>query len=162
MICSSNVGTGKSPDLSDFHPCRSRQSLAIAQVSRLDLSSARATFKRNNLSHAREKMLVSIIKSQNGAASVCLQKEKNKERKKREKSASPSGVIFEAGSVHRWVGYVSPLSVRQIYKSRSQPNKYTIYRTETGIKVLFILLFFFLFCRHLKSSAEVPADKLPR
>ena len=30
VMCSSNVGTGKSPDLSDFHTCRSRQSLAIA------------------------------------------------------------------------------------------------------------------------------------
>ena len=30
VMCSSNVGTGKSPDLSDFHPCPSRQSLAIA------------------------------------------------------------------------------------------------------------------------------------
>ena len=30
MMCSSGVGTGKSPDWSDFHPCRSRQSLAIA------------------------------------------------------------------------------------------------------------------------------------
>ena len=83
-MCSSNVGTEKSPDLSDFHPCRSRQSLA-ALVSRLDLSSARATFKRNNLSHAREKMLVSIIKSHNGAASVCLQKEKKTKKERKEK-----------------------------------------------------------------------------
>ena len=30
MMCSSGVGTGKSPDWSDFHPCRSLQSLAIA------------------------------------------------------------------------------------------------------------------------------------
>ena len=142
-MCSSNVGTGKSPDLSDFHRCRSRQSLAITQVSRLDLSSARATFKRNNLSHAKEKMLVSIIKSQNGAASVCLQKEKKTKKERKEKNASPSGVIFEAVSVNRWVGYVSPLSVRQIHKSRSQPNKHTIHRTDTGIKLLFILLFFF-------------------
>ena len=29
-MCSSKVGTGKRPDMSDFHPCRSRQSLAIA------------------------------------------------------------------------------------------------------------------------------------
>ena len=29
VMCSYTVGTGKSPDLSDFHPCRSRQSLAI-------------------------------------------------------------------------------------------------------------------------------------
>ena len=149
-MCSSNVGTGKSPDLSDFHPCRSRQSLAVALVSRLDLSSARAKFKWNNLSHAREKMLVSIMKSHNGAASICLQKEKKRKKEKR-KNASPSGVIFEEGSVHRCVGYVSPLRVRQIYKSRSQPNKHTIYRTDTGIKLLFILLFsFLLFCRLIK------------
>ena len=71
-------------------------------------------------------MLVWIIKSQNGAMSVCLQKNKKKTKKKEQKnSASPSGagVIFEAGSVHRWVGYVSPLSVRQIYKSRSNETK---------------------------------------
>ena len=30
VMCSSNVGTGKSPDLTDFHPCRSRLSLLIA------------------------------------------------------------------------------------------------------------------------------------
>ena len=169
-MCSSNVGIRKKVQiLSDFRPCRSRQSLAIAQVSRLDLSSAKATFKRNNLSQARGKMLVSIIKSQNGAASVCLEKEKkNKDRKKREKSASPLGVIFEAGSVHRLVGYVSPLSVRQIFKSRSQPNKHTIYRTDTGIKLLFILLFFFfvLFCRLIKffffKKQCRGVDKLPR
>ena len=82
-------------------------------------------------------MLVWIIKSQNGATSVGLQKKERKKEKR--KSASPSGVIFEAGTVQRWVGYVSPLSVRQINKSRSQPNKHTIYRTDTGIN---LLLFF--------------------
>ena len=70
-----------------------------------------------------------------GATSACLQK----------KSANPSGVIFETGSVHRWVGYVSPLSVRQIHKSRYKPNKHTIYRTDTGIKLHLILFFFFTF-----------------
>ena len=29
VMCSSSVGTRKSPDLGDFHPCRSRQSLVI-------------------------------------------------------------------------------------------------------------------------------------
>ena len=29
VTCSSSVGTRKSPDLGDFHPCRSRQSLVI-------------------------------------------------------------------------------------------------------------------------------------
>ena len=67
-------------------------------------------------------------------------------------------MIFEAGSVHRCVGYVSPLRVRQIYKSRSQPNKHTIYRTDTGIKLLFILLFsFLLFCRLIKKIKKKKA-----
>ena len=38
-------------------------------------------------------------------ASVFKKKETKKKRKKREKSASPSGG-FEAGSVHRWMGYI--------------------------------------------------------
>ena len=80
VMCSSNVGTGKSPDLSDFHPCRSCQSLAIAPASRLDLSCAKATFKRNNLSHARGKMLVWIIKSQTRATMVCLPKKRKRKK----------------------------------------------------------------------------------
>ena len=41
------------------------------------------------------------------------------------------------------------LSVRQIYKSLSTPNKHTICRTETGIKLEFILLSFFLLSSRL-------------
>ena len=132
MMCSSNVGTEKSPDLSDFHPCPGVASLSQSlQVSRLALSSARATFKRNNLSHAREN--ASLVNKEPEWSDERLSSKKKKEEKKRaEKSASPSssGVIFEAGSVRIWVGYVSP-------------NKHTIYRTDTGIKLLFILVFFF-------------------
>ena len=148
VMCSSNVGTGKSPDLSDFHPCRSRQSLAIAQVSRrFDLSSTRATLKRNNLSHAGEKMLVSIIKSQNGAASVWFKnikkKKTKKERKEKKVRVLRESRIFEAGSVHRWVGCVSPRSVRQIYKSRSQPKKTNQLQNRNRNKTLVHLTIFF-------------------
>ena len=77
-------------------------SLSLSQslrVSRLDLSmsSARATFKRNNLSHARGKMLVWIIESQNRATRVCLQK-----KKKREIESLGSDL---RGRQRRWVGY---------------------------------------------------------
>ena len=48
------------------------------------------------MSHTRGKILVWIIKSQNRSARVCLQKIKRKEKK-----CEPSGVISEAGSVHR-------------------------------------------------------------
>ena len=47
--------------------------LPSLRVSCLDLSSARATFKRNNPSQTGGKMLVWIIKCENGATSVCLQ-----------------------------------------------------------------------------------------
>ena len=113
VMCSSNVGTGKSPGLSDFHPYRSRQSLAIAlgQSSwpQAWLSSARTTLKRNNPSHAGGEMLVWIINCENGATSVVF------------KCESLGSDI--RGSVRKWVRYVSPLSVCQNYKRRSTPNK---------------------------------------
>ena len=112
------------------------------QVSRLDLSSGRARHWRGTIYLTLEKNASLDNKKPEWSDERLSSKNKRKkERKKREKSASPSGVIFKAGSVHRWVGYVSPLSVRQIYKSRSQPNKHTIYRTDTGIKLL--LIFFY-------------------
>ena len=120
MMGSSGVGTGKSPDWSDFHPCRSRQSLAIApRVSRLDLSSARATFKRNNLSHAGEKMLVCITARMERRALVL--KKKKKKKKKRKKVRVP-GVIFEALWQRAQMGGLCTsiisdlLSVRQVTK----------------------------------------------
>ena len=61
VMCSSNVGTQESPGLSDFHPCRSRRSLAIA----LDLSSAMVTYIKlqEEQSILRwKKMLVWILK----------------------------------------------------------------------------------------------------
>ena len=109
-------------------PVSGSQSL---RVSRLVLNSARETFKRNNLSHARGKMLVWLIKSQNGATSVCLQKKKKKERKEKKRETLGSDLRGRQRA-YRWVGYVSP-------------NKHTIYRTDTGLKLLFILLFFFFF-----------------
>ena len=65
-------------------------------------------------------------------------------------------MMFEAGSVHRWVGYVlvSPLSILQIYKSLSKPNKHTIYRTDTGIKLELILLSFFTLLKKKKKKKK--------
>ena len=145
VMCSSNVGTGESPDLSDVHPCRSCRSLAIApgQSSRPELRNGDLQ-EEQSISRWR-KML------------VCKNGPERQAPVFKKKSANPSGVIFETGSVHhsRWVGDISPLSVRQIHKSRSKPNKHTIYRTGTGIKLhLILFFFFFLLSSWLVSTKE--------
>ena len=55
LMCRSKVGTGKSPNLSDFTLAGVASLSHLLRVSHPDLRSARATFKRNNLSHARGK-----------------------------------------------------------------------------------------------------------
>ena len=136
VMCSSNVGTGESPDLSDFHPCRSRRSLAIAPG-----QSSRPELRNGDLQEEQsisrwKKMPVWIIKGRMERQASVFKK----------KSASPSGVIFETGSVHRLVGYVSPLSVRQIHKSRIKPKKQPITEpTQESNFVLFLFFFFFTF-----------------
>ena len=79
VLVRSNVDTGKSPDLSDFHPYRSRQSLAIAPVSRLNLTSARGDIQ--------EEQSISRCSLDNKVL------EWSDERLS--SSASPPGVVFE-------------------------------------------------------------------
>ena len=104
MMCSSNVGTGKSPDWSDFHPCGVASLLQSLRVSRLDLSSARATFQRNNKSHAGGKMLVWIIATMERRVFVF---KKKKKKKRKEKSASPGSDLRGpvAGCIDGWAMY---------------------------------------------------------
>ena len=130
VMCSSNVGTGKKSRFERLSP------LPESPVSRNCSRSVvlpwapQGRHSRGTIYPTLEKMLVWLIKSQNGAISICLQKKKKKKKRKEKKTRVPREWSSEAGSMHRWVGYVSP-------------NKHTIYRTDTGIKLLFILLFFF-------------------
>ena len=70
-------------------------------------------------------MLAWIIKSQNRATSVCLQKkkERKKERKKREKRASPSGVL--RGRQRAWMGGLCIATERSPDLRKSIPTKQT-------------------------------------
>ena len=75
MMCSSCVGTGKSPDLSDFHPCRSGRSLAITpcQLSWPELRKG-DNQEEKSISRWRKTLVWNlIIKGENGATSLCLQ-----------------------------------------------------------------------------------------
>ena len=77
VMCSYSVGTGKSSDLRDFQPCRSRQSLAITpgqlywpELRKGDIQEEKSiSCWRKKLVQARNL----IIKCENGATSVCLQ-----------------------------------------------------------------------------------------
>ena len=144
MRCSSDVGTGKVQIGATFTLAGVASLSQSLRVSCLDLSSAwRATFKRNNLSHAGEKMLVWIIARMERRASRSVY-----EKKKRKEKVRVPEVVFEpCASVHRsvdgWAMYRHWSTERSPGdKSRSKPNKHTIYRTDTGIKLEFIIFFY--------------------
>ena len=154
-MCSSSAGTWKSPDLSDFHPHLSRWYLAIApgqtapdHGSCLDLSSARVIFKRNNPYHAGGKMLVWIKKKkcENGAT------------RRLSSSASPSAaaaaVIFEAGSMHRWVGYTC-FATEHSPVQKSMPTKQAHHlQNRKGNQTLVHLILFTLLISKKKKKKE--------
>ena len=98
MMGLSGVGTGKSPDWSDFHPCRSRQSLAIAlgQSSWPELRKGDIQ-KEQSISRWR-KMLVWIIARMERRAFVF------KKKKEKKKSASPGSDLRGpvAGCIDGW------------------------------------------------------------
>ena len=122
-MCSSSVGTGKSPDLSDFHPCRSTGLSAIWRCSGSVVFpwAARANFKRNSLFQAGGKC--QFNEKQEWRPSVCLQVH-----------GSPSGVIFEEGSVQIWAWWATRIATEQLSpelpKSIHTKKKRTIYMSR--------------------------------
>ena len=76
-------------------------------------------------------------------------------------SVSPSGVIFKAGSVHRWVGYMyrhwAFARTTKVYPNQKKHTNF--YRTDKGIQVLF--LFFFLLSSFFLKKKETAAFELP-
>ena len=118
-MCSSGVGTGKSQIGGAFTLAGVALSLLLSlRGSRLDQSSARATFKRNNLFHAGRKMLVWIKARMEQRAFVF------KKKKRKEKKVRVPGVIFEGLVPKLWQGAwmggqriaTDLLSVRQVTK----------------------------------------------
>ena len=84
-----------------------------------------------------------------------FKKKKNKERKKREKSASPSGVIFEPGSVHRWVGYVSPRAFARSTKFDPNQTNTPLQNRHRNKTLVHLTIFFLLFSRLNKKKKRL-------
>ena len=86
MICSSNVGTGKSPDLSDFHPCRSRQPLAIAPGKSFCPELRKGDIQQEQ-SIPRSRKNASLVNKEPEWSDERLSSKKKKKKKKKEKKA---------------------------------------------------------------------------
>ena len=115
MMCSSGVGTGKVQIGATFTLAGVASLSQSLRVSRLDLSSARATFKRNNLSHAGRKMLVWRTARMEGKAFVFKKKKKKKKqlwppcllRRRRRKESGTSTEQLATNCGYSWCPWLS-------------------------------------------------------
>ena len=130
VMCLSNGGTGKSPDLSDFQPCRSHQSLAITP--------GQSSWPELRKGDIQEEQSISLWRKM----IVWIKKPKGSDERlsSKRKSASSLEVIFEAGRVHRCVGYM----YRQIYKSRSTKQAHRLQNRHSNQTLVHLIIIFFI------------------
>ena len=144
-MCSSNFGTGRSPVIRYSHPFLSH-SLAITLVCRLDLSSVRATLKRDNPSHPGGNMLFWIIKCENGATSVCY-------RVPEEWSSRQATSIVDG-----WATCIATERLRELQKSISAKQAQDQERNQTLVHL--VAFFFFTLLNSLAEGKTPPTFEL--